>query len=189
VSAPAIAQTVPAPLVRRPEKSLWRYSWDRFRRNRLAVLGLLFLAIMMGSALLAPWIAPYNPNAVSLAPEDLLQPPSREHLFGTDELGRDVFSRALYGARISLLVGFVATGVFDPARRMGEISILAVDPKHQTSGIGTALTEFALDRLAEDRMKIAMVETSGDPGHAPARRTYEGAGFTLLPIAGYFKNL
>ncbi len=111
MSVPTVAQTMPAPLVRRPEKSLWRYSWDRFRRNRLAVLGLFFLAIMVGSALLAPWIAPDNPNAVSLAPEDLLQPPSREHLFGTDELGRDVFSRALYGARISLLVGFVATGV------------------------------------------------------------------------------
>ena len=111
MSAPAVAQTMPVTSMRRPEKSLWRYAWDRFKRNRLAVLGLLFLAIMVGSALLAPWIAPYNPNAVSLAPEDLLQPPSREHLFGTDELGRDVFSRALYGARISLLVGFVATGV------------------------------------------------------------------------------
>ena len=72
---------------------------------------------------------------------------------------------------------------------MGEISILAVDPKRQTAGIGTGLTEFALDRLAEEGMKIAMVETGGDPGHAPARRTYEGAGLTLLPIARYFKNL
>jgi ribosomal protein S18 acetylase RimI-like enzyme len=87
------------------------------------------------------------------------------------------------------IVGFVATGVFDPERAMGEISILAVDPDHQASGIGTALTEFALDRLAEAGMRVAMVETGGDPGHAPARRTYEGAGFTLLPIARYFKNL
>ena len=87
------------------------------------------------------------------------------------------------------IVGFVATADFDPARGMGEISILAVDPKRQTAGIGTGLTEFALDRLAEEGMKIAMVETGGDPGHAPARRTYEGAGLTLLPIARYFKNL
>jgi GNAT superfamily N-acetyltransferase len=87
------------------------------------------------------------------------------------------------------IVGFVGTGVFDPELTMGEISILAVDPDHQGSGIGTALTEFALDRLAEAGMRVAMVETGGDPGHAPARRTYEGAGFTLLPVARYFKNL
>ncbi|HEX5850458.1 MAG TPA: GNAT family N-acetyltransferase [Rubrobacter sp.] len=87
------------------------------------------------------------------------------------------------------IVGFVGTGVFDPELAMGEISILAVDPDHQGSGIGTALTEFALDRLAEAGMRVAMVETGGDPGHAPARRTYEGAGFTLLPVARYFKNL
>jgi GNAT superfamily N-acetyltransferase len=86
-------------------------------------------------------------------------------------------------------VGFVTTGVFDPELRMGEISMLAVDPDHQTGGIGTALTEFALDRLKDAGMRIAMVETGGDPGHAPARRTYERSGFTLLPIARYFKNL
>jgi ribosomal protein S18 acetylase RimI-like enzyme len=86
-------------------------------------------------------------------------------------------------------VGFVATGVFDPERAMGEISMLAVDPDNQTGGIGTALTEFALDRLKDAGMRVAMVETGGDPGHAPARRTYEGTGFTLLPIARYFKNL
>jgi len=86
-------------------------------------------------------------------------------------------------------VGFVATGVFDPQRGMGEISMLAVDPDHQAGGIGTALTEFALDSLKDAGMRVAMVETGGDPGHAPARRTYERAGFTLLPIARYFKNL
>jgi ribosomal protein S18 acetylase RimI-like enzyme len=86
-------------------------------------------------------------------------------------------------------VGFVSTGVFDPERSMGEISMLAVDPDHQSGGIGTALTEFALDRLKEAGMRVALVETGGDPGHAPARRTYERAGFTLLPIARYFKNL
>lgn len=111
MSAPAIAQSIPSIAAPRKEKTLWQYAWDRFRRNRLALVGLIFLAIMMLSALFASVIAPYNPNAVSLAPEDLLLPPSREHLFGTDELGRDVFSRALFGARISLLVGFVATGV------------------------------------------------------------------------------
>jgi ribosomal protein S18 acetylase RimI-like enzyme len=86
-------------------------------------------------------------------------------------------------------VGFVAVGLFDAERSMGEISMLAVDPDHKDGGIGTALTEFALDRLKDDGMMVAMVETGGDPGHAAARRTYEKAGFALLPIARYFKNL
>ena len=87
------------------------------------------------------------------------------------------------------VVGFVSVGVYDPERSMGEISMLAVDPDHQGGGIGTALTAFALDRLRDAGMQVAMVETGGDPGHAAARRTYEKAGCVLLPIARYFKNL
>jgi len=86
-------------------------------------------------------------------------------------------------------VGFVAIELHHPERDMGEISMLAVDPDHQGGGVGIALTEFALDRLRDAGMKVAMVETGGDPGHAAARRTYEKAGFVLLPIARYFKNL
>jgi ribosomal protein S18 acetylase RimI-like enzyme len=86
-------------------------------------------------------------------------------------------------------VGFVSVDVFDAERSMGEISMLAVDPDHQGDGIGTALTEFALDRLKDAGMKVAMVETGGDPGHAAARRTYEKAGYVLSPVARYFKNL
>ena len=77
----------------------------------------------------------------------------------------------------------------DPVAGAGEISILGVDPDRQGAGIGTALTLFALERLREAGMGVAMVETGGDPGHAPARRAYEKAGFALLPIARYFKNL
>jgi ribosomal protein S18 acetylase RimI-like enzyme len=86
-------------------------------------------------------------------------------------------------------VGFVAIEVYDPERSMGEISMLAVDPDYEGGGIGTALTEFALDRLKDAGMKVAMVETGGDPGHTAARRTYEKAGYVLLPIVRYFKNL
>jgi len=86
-------------------------------------------------------------------------------------------------------VGFVAVEFHHPECSMGEISMLAVHPDHQGGGIGTALTEFALDRLKEAGMTVAMVETGGDPGHAAARRTYEKAGYVLLPIARYFKNL
>jgi ribosomal protein S18 acetylase RimI-like enzyme len=87
------------------------------------------------------------------------------------------------------VVGFVAIELHHPERSMGEISMLAVDPDHQGGGIGTALTAFALDRLTDAGMKVAMVETGGDPGHAAARRTYEKAGYVLLPIARYFKSL
>ena len=86
-------------------------------------------------------------------------------------------------------VGFVAVEIYDAKRSMGEISMLAVDPDSQGGGIGTAITGFALDRLKDAGMRVAMVETGGDPGHAAARRTYEKAGYVLLPIARYFKNL
>lgn len=87
------------------------------------------------------------------------------------------------------VVGFVAVGTFDAGRSMGEISMLAVDPEYQSGGAGTALTEFALERLRDEGMTVAMVETGGDPGHAAARRAYEKAGFVLSPVARYFKNL
>ena len=86
-------------------------------------------------------------------------------------------------------VGFVAVEIDHPERGMGETSMLAVDPDYQGGGIGTSLTEFALERLKVAGMTVAMVETGGDPGHAAARRTYEKAGYTLLPVARYFKNL
>lgn len=72
---------------------------------------------------------------------------------------------------------------------MGEIHILAVDPAHQQRGIGGALTNFACERLRKAGMRIVMVETGDDPGHAPARRLYEGGGFERWPVARYFRKL
>ena len=85
-------------------------------------------------------------------------------------------------------VGFVAVKLHVDDS-MGEIYMIAVDPAVQGEGVGTALTQFALAWMKAAGMRIAMVETGGDPGHAPARRTYEKAGFGLLPIARYFKKL
>jgi len=85
-------------------------------------------------------------------------------------------------------VGFVAIELHQSERSMGEVSMLAVDPDYQGGGIGTALV-VGVDRLKDARLTVAMVETGGDPGHAAARRTYEKAGYVLLPIARYFKNL
>jgi len=67
--------------------------------------------------------------------------------------------------------------------------MLAVDPDAQDRGTGTALTEFATGWLRDAGMRIAMVETGGDDGHAPARRVYEKADYVLLPVARYFKAL
>lgn len=86
------------------------------------------------------------------------------------------------------VAGFVAV-VIHADRRMGEIVMLAVVPEHQTQGVGTELTTMATNWIRDAGMPIAMVETGGDPGHAPARRTYEKAGYTFTPVARYFKAL
>ena len=81
------------------------------------------------------------------------------------------------------VVGFVAATL--QSEGVGEIQMLAVDPDDQNQGIGTALTGSATAWLRGSGATIAVVETGGDPGHAPARRVYEKAGYTLLPIARY----
>jgi GNAT superfamily N-acetyltransferase len=85
-------------------------------------------------------------------------------------------------------VGFVAVKLHE-ADSMGEVYMVAVDPDMQGRGIGTALTAWALQWMKAAGMSLAMVETGGDPGHAPARHTYEKLGFGLLPVARYFKKL
>jgi peptide/nickel transport system permease protein len=83
--------------------------WKRFRKNKTAVAGSVCVFALFVVSLLAPWLAPYDPNAIDL--KQVLMPPSGSHPFGTDPLGRDVFSRMIWGAGISLKVGFVATGI------------------------------------------------------------------------------
>ena len=89
--------------------SLWQDAIRRLIQNRAAMIGGITVIILIVLAIFAPWIAPYSYSYQNL---DIgASPPSAEHLLGTDVLGRDLLSRLLYGARISLLVGFVATGV------------------------------------------------------------------------------
>lgn len=73
--------------------------------------------------------------------------------------------------------------------RMGEIHILAVDPEWQRNGIASRLMECAMDAMRAKGLEIVMVETGGDPGHAPSRATYERAGFERWPVARYFRPL
>ena len=83
--------------------------WRRFRRNKLAMLGLAFIVLLVLMAVFAPLIAPYGPY--ERTPGSLRASPSMDHLFGTDRIGRDVFSRVVYGARVSLKVGILATTI------------------------------------------------------------------------------
>ncbi|UUH76102.1 oligopeptide ABC transporter permease [Bacillus altitudinis] len=89
----------------KPETML-RLFCEKFFKNKLAVAGSAILLVIIFSAILAPVIAPYAPEQQDLLKR--LQPPSTEHFMGTDKFGRDIFSRVLYGARVSLLVGFVS---------------------------------------------------------------------------------
>lgn len=90
-------------------KSLWQDAFYRLRKNKLAMVSSIFLLFLMATAILAPWLAPYSYQVqdLNLGPSS----PSWQHWLGTDVLGRDQLTRLLYGSRISLAVGFIATGV------------------------------------------------------------------------------
>lgn len=96
----------PSLTARRRSESMRALIWRRFRRNPLAMFGLIVLASLSLAAILAPVVAPYDPDAVN--PRAALQPPSADHLLGTDDLGRDVLSRLLFAGRVSLLVGLAS---------------------------------------------------------------------------------
>jgi ABC-type dipeptide/oligopeptide/nickel transport system permease subunit len=83
--------------------------WRRFRRNRLAVVGLAFIVLLVLVAIFAPLIAPYS--ITERVSGSARQSPSLDHLFGTDAIGRDVFSRVVYGARVSLRIGILSTAI------------------------------------------------------------------------------
>ncbi len=81
----------------------------RFSRNKLAVIGIITVLILITISISAPFISPYDPTEIDVY--NVLSPPSRAHLLGTDELGRDLLSRIIWGSRVSLKVGFVAVGI------------------------------------------------------------------------------
>ncbi|MDD3777276.1 MAG: ABC transporter permease [Actinomycetota bacterium] len=89
--------------------SLYKDAWRRLRKNKLAMLGLAIIIILILMAILSPVIAPYDPTV--RIKEDSSQGPSAKHIFGTDILGRDIFSRVIYGSRVSIQVGVVAVGI------------------------------------------------------------------------------
>jgi peptide/nickel transport system permease protein len=90
---------------------LWREAWSRLRRNPGAITGFALVLFFVVVAVFAPWIAPYSPRAQGLEGRLLAAPPSGDHLFGLDQLGRDQLSRVIFGARFSLLIGVVSVSV------------------------------------------------------------------------------
>lgn len=94
---------------RRKNKSRAKILWDKFYKNKLAVIGAIIIIIEIFVALLAPWIAPYDPTEPDYM--QVLSSPGAEHFLGTDSLGRDVFSRVVHGTRVSLSAGLIAVSI------------------------------------------------------------------------------
>ena len=136
--------------------------WRLLTRDPLAMAGLVVLALLAAGSILAPWIAPYDPTSTS--PRAMLQPPSAQHLLGTDDLGRDVLSRLLYAGRVSLglalavAVGSVGIGALlggaagllggrpDRAISAGVDTLLAIPPL-ALAMVASAFVQLDLARL------------------------------------------
>ena len=86
------------------------------------------------------------------------------------------------------VAGYVAYELYDDDKS-GEVQLLAVHPDHQNHGIGTELNTLVLQKMKESGIKMAVVATGGDESHAPARKSYEKAGYTALPLVRYYKDL
>lgn len=93
----------------RPSSSYWQDVWKRFKKDKLAMAGLVFLIFITLAAIIGPMLSPYTYDGVDRSAGN--QWPNAQHWFGTDKFGRDIFVRVLYGARISLTVGFVAAAI------------------------------------------------------------------------------
>ncbi len=105
ISAEGVAAAQPSSTSR----SEWMQSWRRFRSNRIAVVGLIFILLLIIVAIAAPLLAPYDPLHSFEGVRG--EAPSLAHPFGFDHIGRDLFSRVLYGSRVALIVGLFSTGI------------------------------------------------------------------------------
>ncbi|NLW70838.1 MAG: ABC transporter permease [Eubacteriaceae bacterium] len=90
-------------------KTFAKDSWDRFRKNKLALAGFIFIATLVALVVLVPILSPYTYDGMEMENRNAL--PSLKHIFGTDRFGRDIFVRIMYGGRISLAIGFASAGI------------------------------------------------------------------------------
>ncbi len=97
------------PEIKYTRSSLYKDAWKRLKKNKLAMVGLGIVIMLILIAIFSSLIAPYNP--IARVKEESSLSPGRAHIFGTDLLGRDIFSRVIYGSRISIMVGVVAVGI------------------------------------------------------------------------------
>jgi peptide/nickel transport system permease protein len=126
----------------------------RFAANRIALFGLVLIAVIVGAALFAPWLAPYPPNKQffeGLTLEGAPLPPNAEFWLGTDQLGRDLLSRLIYGARTSLVVGVLANGV---AVLLG--TVLGVTAGYARGVVGSAIMRFTDLMMAFPALLLAI---------------------------------
>jgi peptide/nickel transport system permease protein len=149
--------TAPEPLPRGETSAATgsRSALARLVRRPLAVFGLLVIAIIIAGAVLAPWIAPYSPDEQifeGLTLEGAPMPPGGAFLLGTDLLGRDLFSRLLYGARTSLIIGIVANGI---AVTIG--ALVGVTAGFFRGWVGTVLMRFTDLMMAFPALLLAIV--------------------------------
>jgi len=108
----ANVETLPAEeLLKTKKRSQSADVWKRLKRSKTAVLGIVLIAMFLSMALFAPVIADYEGEALKLNVKERLQGPSADHIFGTDEFGRDIFARVVYGTRISLFVGIISVSI------------------------------------------------------------------------------
>ncbi len=105
----AEAQRVDAAMLRTPPRGFWQDTAYRLRRHPVGMIGLVIVIFLILAATFGPALAPYDPNEMNF--DARFAPPSLEHPMGADDFGRDTFSRILVGARVSLLVGFIAVGI------------------------------------------------------------------------------
>jgi len=108
-SSPSSPGAIPAVAEKPKYAGFWTAAWRRFRQNKLALFGIVYVSVMVIMALTAPWITHYKVSEID--PANALKGPSAEHYFGTDYLGRDIFTRIVYGAQPMLIVG-IFTQVF-----------------------------------------------------------------------------
>jgi peptide/nickel transport system permease protein len=126
----------------------------RFAANRIALFGLVLIAVIVGAALFAPWLAPYPPNEQffeGLTLEGAPLPPNAEFWLGTDQLGRDLLSRLIYGARTSLVVGVLANGV---AVLLG--TVLGVTAGYARGVVGSVIMRFTDLMMAFPALLLAI---------------------------------
>lgn len=120
-----------------PRRSRWSRTWRELRRSKLALLGGCIVLIFVILAALAPWLAPADPYATDLIA--MLLPPSRENPFGTDELGRDILSRVLYGGRLSIVEGLFSVA----------LAMIVGVPVGMISGYAGGRTDAVIMRLID----------------------------------------